>query len=48
LQEAGKVLYWQTKPTAGTGEAEAKPEQPGSPPHGRVVDAEYEEKKKTG
>jgi molecular chaperone DnaK len=50
LQEAGKVLYWQTKPTAaaGTGEGEAKGEQPGSPPHGRVVDAEYEEKKKTG
>jgi molecular chaperone DnaK len=48
LQEAGKVLYWQTKPTAGTGESEAKGEQPGSPPHGRVVDAEYEEKKKTG
>jgi molecular chaperone DnaK len=45
LQEAGKVLYWQTKPTAGTGESEAKGEQPGSPPHGRVVDAEYEEKK---
>jgi molecular chaperone DnaK len=48
LQEAGKVLYWETKPTAGTGEGEAKGEQPGSPPHGRVVDAEYEEKKKTG
>jgi molecular chaperone DnaK len=48
LQEAGKVLYWQTKPTAGTDEGEAKREQPGSPPHGRVVNAEYEEKKKTG
>jgi molecular chaperone DnaK len=49
LQEAGKVLYWQTKPTtAGTGEGEAKAEQAGSTPHGRVVDAEYEEQKKTG
>jgi molecular chaperone DnaK len=50
LQEAGKVLYWQTKPTtaAGAGEGEAKREEPGSPPHGRVVDAEYEEQKKTG
>jgi molecular chaperone DnaK len=48
LQEAGKVLYWQTKPATGTGEGEAKAEQPGSQPHGRVVNAEYEEKKKTG
>jgi molecular chaperone DnaK len=50
LQEAGKVLYWQTKPTtaAGAGEGEAKRDEPGSPPHGRVVDAEYEEQKKTG
>jgi molecular chaperone DnaK len=49
LQEAGKVLYWQTKPTAaGTGEGEAKGEHPGSGPHSRVVDAEYEEQKKTG
>jgi molecular chaperone DnaK len=49
LQEAGKILYWQTKPTAaGTGEGEAKPEEAGSTPHGRVVDAQYEEQKKTG
>jgi molecular chaperone DnaK len=43
LQEAGKVLYWQTRPTAGTEprEPEVKPEQP----QGRVVDAEYKEEK---
>jgi molecular chaperone DnaK len=50
LQEAGKVLYWQAKQTtaAGVDEGDAKGEQTGSAPHGRVVDAEYEEKKKTG